>query len=248
MSDFKRFLSFSKSERIAVVTITTIIIIILIIKYLIVTNPPQKTYYLHDLDSIIALREKALAEAEMEIYENEKEKTKQEKQVVHSDENKYQKDEKLPINTQKDNKQYSKGRKNHPKEITMVDINIADTLILQTLPGIGSSFASRIVRYRERLGGYYAPEQLLEVFGMDTTRYDGFKNFIFIDTTFHVNRLKINTDTFKTLLLHPYLEYDDVKKIVNHREQKGLITSWEQLVKVVGDAINPNLRYYIDYQ
>jgi len=248
MNDFKRFLSFSKSERTAVVTITTAIIIIMIIKYLTVTIPPKKTYYFHDLDSIIALREKALAEVEVEILENEQDKRKQEESAFNNDEKKYQKDKFLPKNTQNNEKYDLKSRNNYPKEIKMVDINVTDTTLLQTLPGIGSSFASRIVSYRERLGGYYAPEQLLEVFGMDTTRYDGFKDFIFIDTTFHVNRLKINTDTFKTLLRHPYLEYDDVKKIVNHREQKGMISSWTQLVKVVGGEINQNLRYYVDYQ
>lgn len=83
---------------------------------------------------------------------------------------------------------------------------------------------------------------------MDTARYDAIKDFVIIDSTFVPNKLRINSDAFKILLKHPYLEYDDVKKIVNYREQKGLITSWEQLVKVVGDAISPKLRYYIDYQ
>ena len=83
---------------------------------------------------------------------------------------------------------------------------------------------------------------------MDTARYDAIKYFVKIDSSFTPNKFKINTDAFKILLKHPYLEYEDVKIIVNHREQKGMITSWEQLSKVIGDGINPKLKHYIDYQ
>ena len=36
-----------------------------------------------------------------------------------------------------------------------IDLNTADTTLLKRVPGIGSSFARRIVKYRELLGGYY---------------------------------------------------------------------------------------------
>ena len=98
------------------------------------------------------------------------------------------------------------------------------------------------------MGGYCETEQLLEVYRMDTIRYYAIKDFVIVDSTFIPNKLKINSDEFKILLKHPYLEYEDVKKIVNHREQKGMITSWEQLVKIIGDSVNQKLRYYIDYK
>ena len=131
---------------------------------------------------------------------------------------------------------------------TMIDINTADTTLLKQLPGIGGAYAKWIVSYREKLGGYCETEQLLEVYRMDTVRFNDIKDYVKIDSTFIPNKLKINSDAFKVLLKHPYLEYEDVKKIVNHREQKGFITSWGQLKTIVGDAINPRLRYYVDYQ
>ena len=133
-------------------------------------------------------------------------------------------------------------------EMTIIDLNTADTTILKQLPGIGAAYAKWIVDYREKLGGYCETEQLLEVYRMDTNRFNEIERFIKIDSTFIPKRLRINNDAFKGLLKHPYLEYDDVKKIVNYREQKGLITSWGQLEKIIGDEINPRLRYYIDYQ
>ena len=57
MDNFKRFLTFTRSERIAIVTIISLIVIILIAKYLIISNPPKRDYFKHDLDSIVARRE-----------------------------------------------------------------------------------------------------------------------------------------------------------------------------------------------
>ena len=60
MDNFKRFLTFSKGERIAIITIVSLIVIVLIIKYLLILNPPKRDYFKHDLDSIIARREMVL--------------------------------------------------------------------------------------------------------------------------------------------------------------------------------------------
>lgn len=245
--NLKTFLTFSRSERIAIIAIVLMIIIILIIKHLLITNPPKRTYYLHDLDSIIARREMmfdsiriadsikkskaCLATTGYQITPTEKHRTSTEN-VNKSKTTRKDKACLVPTN----------------EVCEVLDLNVADTTLLKQLPGIGSSFAKRIVTYRDKLGGYCETEQLLEVYGMDGTRFEGFKNQLKIDSSFTPNKLRINQDAFKVLLKHPYLEFDDVKKIVNHREQKGMIASWEQLRKVVGDAINPKLQYYIDYQ
>ena len=134
------------------------------------------------------------------------------------------------------------------KTIPIVDINTADTTLLKELPDIGSSFAKRIVEYRGKLGGFVESRQLLEVYGMDSTRYKNIENYITVDSLFNANKLRINHDSFKVLNRHPYLEYDDVKKIVNYREQKGLITSWGQLEKIVGKELKPDLEYYLDFE
>ena len=241
MDNFKRFMTFSRSERIAIITIVTTIVIILIAKYLIIKNPPKRDYFKHDLDSIIARREAVLDSVRRADsiqkgkaclaptgYENISTKNQQ----------KYKKTKTTTQTTRTDKACL----------VQIIDINVADTTLLKQLPGIGSAFAKWIVNYREKLGGYCETEQLLEVYLMDTTRFNGIKNYVKIDSTFIPNRLKINSDAFKVLLKHPYLEYEDVKKIVNHREQKGLITSWEQLEKIVGDETNPRLKHYIDFQ
>ena len=242
--NFKRFMTYSRGERIAIITIVSMIVIMLIAKYIIINNPPKRDYYKHDLDSIIARREKMLDSIRIADSLSRISRITKNSRVSSKTSNKTTKQQKDTIN-----KGFLHSAPLHyaSVEMTIIDINTADTTLLKQLPGIGGAFAKWIVNYREKLGGYCETEQLLEVYRMDTARYDAIKDFVKIDSLFTPNKLKINTDAFKILLKHPYLEYEDVKKIVNYREQKGMITSWEQLSKVVGDGINPKLKYYIDY-
>ena len=48
-----------------------------------------------------------------------------------------------------------------------VDINKADTSDLKKINGIGTVLASRIVKYRNKLGGFTNSEHLKEVYGLD---------------------------------------------------------------------------------
>lgn len=127
----------------------------------------------------------------------------------------------------------------------VLPLNSADSTELIALPQIGEVMASRIHRYRERLGGYVSLDQLFEVKGMDSARFETVRPYLTLDTE-SLRRLNVNDDDFKTLLRHPYLEYEQVKAIVNHRERKGLIRDWEQLHAITGE-VNPRLQAYVTY-
>ncbi len=241
----KSYFAFTKNERIAIITIVSMIVIILVIKYLIITNPPKMDYFKHDLDSIVARREFVMDSIRVADSIERNKKMKKDKACLVPTGNSSKKQKTKQEVTRKDN---TCVVHHEERAVTIVDLNTSDTTILKQLPGIGSAFAKWIVEYRTKLGGYCESEQLLEVYKMDTARYEGIKDYVRIDSAFMPNKLKINLDAFKTLVKHPYLEYEDVKKIVNHREQKGFITSWQQLKTIVGDAINPRLKYYVDYQ
>lgn len=60
----------------------------------------------------------------------------------------------------------------------LIDINTADRLLLQTLPGIGPELADRIVAYREQIGGFVAVEQIKDVPGIGEKRYESLKSLI----------------------------------------------------------------------
>ena len=83
-----------------------------------------------------------------------------------------------------------------------IDLNSADTTLLKRVPGIGSSFARRIIKYRDLLGGYYVVEQLQEVYGMDRERYDAIHPYFTIGTAVRPLTLTIDSISY-----HPYLSW-----------------------------------------
>lgn len=105
-----------------------------------------------------------------------------------------------------------------------VEVNTCDTLLLQKIPGIGSYFSRRICRYRELLGGYVSLSQLYEIPNMPS----GIEKW-FILSNYSVRKISINKAEFRDLLRHPYLNFEQVKAIFNHRRKYGKITSLNQL-------------------
>ena len=65
-------------------------------------------------------------------------------------------------------------------DIPKLDINLADSAAFDTLPGIGGWFARQMIEYRERLGGYSYPEQLMEIRNFDREKFDKLNDLIFI--------------------------------------------------------------------
>ncbi|MBC7617142.1 MAG: helix-hairpin-helix domain-containing protein, partial [Pedobacter sp.] len=122
--------------------------------------------------------------------------------------------------------QPSSNRKNfevkiYPKkESIQIEINMADTTKLDEIKGIGAAFARRIAKYRDRLGGFHQKEQLMEVFGLDSIKFEEIKSQILIDVS-AIKKININTADFETLKNHPYLKYKQINAIIQYRKQHG---------------------------
>jgi hypothetical protein len=127
-----------------------------------------------------------------------------------------------------------------------IEINSADSLKLLDLRGIGPAFAGRIIKYRRALGGFAELGQLREVYGMDSIRYDGFIVQLKIDTA-HLKKLDVNRATFKELLAHPYLDYEQVKALCRFRDRKGILSSPGELwaAGVLADSLREKLLPYL---
>lgn len=113
-------------------------------------------------------------------------------------------------------------------ERVAVDINTADSVGLMKLKGIGPSYARRIIRYRDLLGGFYAREQLLEVYGMDSLRFAEFSGNCILGAG-PVRKINLNTATVAELKKHPYFDYYLAKSIVDYRIIHGAYGKVEQL-------------------
>lgn len=129
-----------------------------------------------------------------------------------------------------------------------IDINRADSVQLLPLPGIGPVFASRLIKYRDLLGGYSSVDQLKEVYGISLETIHRITDRIVIDTTLII-KMDLNTATFRELLRHPYLEYEDVKSIVNYRDFAVHIQSLQELQEnfILPDTVLTRVMPYLHF-
>lgn len=121
-----------------------------------------------------------------------------------------------------DTKVYSYPHKLRANE--HIEINGADTTLLMKIPGIGSYYASRIVRYRERLGGFASAQQLEEIDGLPESSIA----YIKIDEQ-QIRKMNLNKLTLNQLKKHPYLNFYQAKEICDYRRLKGPLHSIEDL-------------------
>ena len=127
-------------------------------------------------------------------------------------------------------REYTSEKPSQPAATKKIELNTADTSDLKELRGIGSGYAKRIVKYRQQLGGFYKPEQLLEVYGFSQELYEKVAPNITIDGD-ELRKINLNTATIDQLKRHPYLDYYQAKAIVNYREKYGKFTTVNDLLK-----------------
>lgn len=107
---------------------------------------------------------------------------------------------------------------------TVIDLNVADTLLLKRVPGIGSWRARRIVEFRGHLGGYSRVGQLLEIDGMP----DSVLHWFAIHTPPR-KVLNLNNATADEMAAHPYLTYKQARVVLRHKRLHGSLQSLNQL-------------------
>jgi competence ComEA-like helix-hairpin-helix protein len=120
---------------------------------------------------------------------------------------------------------------NNKHQTTTIELNSADTTQLIQLKGIGSVLASRIVKYRDKLGGFVSKEQLMEVQGIDKEKFDLISSQITLDSS-AVKKININTASVETLLNHPYIDKKTAMKIFMHRVNQGDYSDLQEIKKL----------------
>ncbi len=117
------------------------------------------------------------------------------------------------------------------KPTILVELNAADSTSLETINGIGPAFAVRILKYRQRLGGYYNKNQLLEVYGLDSAKFNLLEQQVRVEAQ-NIQKININTALFEDLKQHPYLTYKQMNAIIQYRKQHGNYTTADDLKKI----------------
>lgn len=113
---------------------------------------------------------------------------------------------------------------------TIIEINSVDSFSIQLVKGIGPAFASRIIKYRDRLGGFVHKEQLKEVYGIDSAKFQQVAAQIRIDST-KLSFIYINTVTSEEFKKFPYLSSRQKNVLLAYKKHHGNYTSLSQLQK-----------------
>lgn len=103
-------------------------------------------------------------------------------------------------------------------DIPLVDLNLADSAAFDSLPGIGGWFASKMVDYRRRLGGYSCKEQLMEIYRFNQEKFDALSDLIVVSSA-HLTPYRLWQLPADSLRMHPYVgSFQTAKAIVFYRE------------------------------
>ncbi len=138
----------------------------------------------------------------------------------------------LPPDEQEFRPTANNNSSNNKPGYTVIDINTADTTDFIALPGIGSKLASRIVNFRDKLGGFYSINQLAEIYGLPDSTFQRIRKYLKLENDV-LKKININTATADELKAHPYIRYSLANPIIAYRNEHGPFSKIEDLKKVM---------------
>jgi len=110
----------------------------------------------------------------------------------------------------------------------LINLNLADSLDLIQLRGIGPVLSKRIIHYRKLLGGYYDIRQLNEVYGLTDSLVSQISPMLFADTTAIV-KINVNKCSEYELSRHPYIGTYIARGIIQYRNSVHEIRNLNEL-------------------
>lgn len=117
------------------------------------------------------------------------------------------------------------------EEFVTIEMNTASVKEWQAIPGIGPVLSKRIVKFRDRLGGFHSVEQLGQVYGLEET-FSDFLPSLRLERGTH-KQLNIFSSTEKKLSKHILISYKvakALKQVVKGKDQ----VSKEDIMNIKG--------------
>lgn len=137
----------------------------------------------------------------------------------------------------KDYKKYPMTAFAKKEKIVIIDINQATQEDLIKIYGIGEAISTRILKYKESLGGFVSMEQMNEIWGLSPEVIEKLNKYFKVSTSSDIKKIDINNASIKELSLFPYFKYPISKNIVTFRSMNGDIKNCEDLTKIKGMSI-----------
>lgn len=125
---------------------------------------------------------------------------------------------------------YASAEKKKPTPIK--DINQATQQDLMDVYGIGPALSERILKEKEKLGGFVSMEQMDFIWGLSPEVIEKLKQAFKIENLPPIKKVSVNDAAIKELSKVPYLNYYSAKAIVTFRSMNGEIRDAEDLTKI----------------
>lgn len=138
------------------------------------------------------------------------------------------------VTNKKEFKSFSKQNFDKKEKIVVLDINQATQEDLKKIYGIGDGLSERILKEKEKLGGFVSMEQMNDVWGLSPEVIGKLNENFKVKILPNLKKININNASVKELMLFPYFKYPLAKAIVTYRSMNGEIKNAEDLTKIKG--------------
>ncbi len=134
------------------------------------------------------------------------------------------------------NRPKNKRKERQEKAVVAVvghkDLNQATPEELKGIYGIGDKLSARIVKFRNRLGGFMINEQLYDVYGLEEEVVLRILEEFRVKEQPAIERININTATRREMEQLIYINQNLAIQIVTYRDSVGIIQSFNELLKI----------------
>ena len=130
--------------------------------------------------------------------------------------------------------------------VSLIDLNIAKAEDLLPIYYVGPSTSARIIKYRDRIGGFSNIDQVADIWWLPDSIFQEIRHKVII-TGAITPSIYINTSDMETLKNHPLIDYKLAKSIYNYRKQHGRYYEWNDLTKLHLMKGHEDLEPYIKY-
>lgn len=113
-----------------------------------------------------------------------------------------------------------------------ININLATVTEWKSLPGIGDVLAARIVRFRDKLGGFQSIGQVRKTYGLSDSVFQQIQPLLVLSSEVN-GKININTASVQDLQKCPVISEAIAQAIVQYRKQYGRYGSVDDLKRIV---------------
>ena len=126
----------------------------------------------------------------------------------------------------------SKPKTEHTKTPIPIDINAATIEDWKSLPGIGEVLANRIIKFREKAGGFSSTEQVRKTYGINDSVFGMISPYLKLNQG-NIPKININTVSAYELRMRTGIADVQARAIVLYRNQYGPFQTVTDLKKIV---------------